>query len=157
MSSLKNPRVLAFIIGEVTRQGHNVFKEEGAQRVIWMAEAWDVALSNARNKQNGFPSLTVVLLLGALVEPQKNIHPTRLVNVGVGSYIAPNAGQVGRLLRCLWESKDLYTPDEFYVEFEKIHPFVDGNGRVGKILHNWMLGKLEDPVLVKDYFGHGLP
>lgn len=52
---------------------------------------------------------------------------------------------------------DELSPDEFYVEFEKIHPFVDGNGRTGKILHNWLLGTLGDPVLIKDYFGGGNP
>lgn len=38
-----------------------------------------------------------------------------------------------------------------------IHPFYDGNGRTGKILHNWLLGTLDDPVLVYDYFGGGNP
>lgn len=36
-------------------------------------------------------------------------------------------------------------------------PFADGNGRTGKILHNWLLGTLNDPVLVTDYFGGGNP
>lgn len=32
------------------------------------------------------------------------------------------------------------TPVEFYHEFERIHPFADGNGRVGAILFNIMTG-----------------
>ena len=49
------------------------------------------------------------------------------------------------------------TADDAYLEFQRIHPFVDGNGRVGKILHNWLNDTLHDPILVKDYFGGGNP
>ena len=49
------------------------------------------------------------------------------------------------------------TVDDWYLCYEGIHPFLDGNGRTGKILHNWLLGTLDDPVLVEDYFGGGNP
>lgn len=49
------------------------------------------------------------------------------------------------------------TVDDWYLAFEAIHPFGDGNGRTGKVLHNWLLGTLDDPVLVADYFGGGNP
>jgi fido (protein-threonine AMPylation protein) len=49
------------------------------------------------------------------------------------------------------------TVDEWYLAFEWIHPFRDGNGRTGKVLHNWLNGTLDDPVLVSDYFGAGNP
>lgn len=49
------------------------------------------------------------------------------------------------------------TVDDWYLCYEMIHPFADGNGRTGKILHNWLLGTLDDPVLVEDYFGEGNP
>lgn len=49
------------------------------------------------------------------------------------------------------------TADDWYVAFEAVHPFGDGNGRSGKTLHNWLLGTLSEPVLVADYFGGGNP
>jgi len=38
-------------------------------------------------------------------------------------------------------------PIEFYKNFELIHPFVDGNGRVGSILYNLMRDTLNLPQL----------
>ena len=37
---------------------------------------------------------------------------------------------------------------EHHVQFEKIHPFIDGNGRVGRMLMNWERLKAGLPVLV---------
>lgn len=51
----------------------------------------------------------------------------------------------------------LETADDWYLAFEAVHPFGDGNGRSGKTLHNWLLGTLNEPVLVADYFGGGNP
>lgn len=49
------------------------------------------------------------------------------------------------------------TADDWYLAFEAIHPWGDGNGRSGKTLHNWLMGTLDDPVLVADYFLGGNP
>lgn len=47
--------------------------------------------------------------------------------------------------------------DEFYYQFENIHPFVDGNGRTGKILYNYLLGSLNNPVMPPNFWGSANP
>ena len=166
--------IYKFITEEVQRQGHDLFVFlDGGIRTVWMSEAWGYALS-CRYGLLGespcrFPSLAQIVEIARLIEPEKNSRGIRTLGVRVGLTICPPSVAVPMLLNILWEkindvdpkqglNKALsLSPDEFYVEFERIHPFADGNGRIGKILHNWLLGTLNDPVLIADYFGGGNP
>ncbi|MFH1390861.1 MAG: Fic family protein [Candidatus Diapherotrites archaeon] len=79
----------------------------------------------------------------------------RGVNVRVGNHIAPPFYTVPRKLGALikWynQNHDKYNPvvvtAYFHSEFENIHPFVDGNGRTGRLLMNFMLKKQGYPPL----------
>jgi len=66
--------------------------------------------------------------------------------VRVGTHIAPAPEHIERLLDNLLadyeSSHDEYFLDRvsrFHLEFERIHPFVDGNGRIGRVLINLQL------------------
>jgi Fic/DOC family protein len=141
-----------YIREEVRRQGHNLSDpHDGGRRVEWMAFAWERArtLCAARKR----PWLADVVELGRMVEPEKNASGIRLCGVRVGARACLPPHLVPRALENLVNSQ--LGPLAWYKEFETIHPFIDGNGRTGKILLNWLAGTLETPFFPPaDLFGY---
>ncbi len=78
--------------------------------------------------------------------------------VRVGSFIAPPPEHVERMLEDALSQyssgHETYFTDNiarFHLEFETIHPFVDGNGRIGRVLMNYQLMRLGlPPVIIQD-------
>ncbi len=144
--------VIYYACEEVMRQGHDLAILDGIERVGWMLDAWGYALSEPLPGRG--PTTSDVEQLGKKVERYKNSEGFRTCGVRVGKRVCPPWEEVVPRLKALLQQWDELKPIEFYKEFELIHPFVDGNGRTGKILLNWKNGTLLDPIFPPaDLFG----
>lgn len=162
--------ILDFCTEECRRQG------SGKESIPWMISAWELA--QKRYFQWGIDGLIpdFIEAVGNLVEPVKNAKGFRKVPIFVGPDeklrypFIPDALEallgawrdgtyqqfaLEKMERRGWEDRE--PADLLYLEFEDIHPFVDGNGRTGKILLNYVLGILDNPRWPYNWWGTSNP
>lgn len=77
------------------------------------------------------------------------------INVIVGHNTPPSWFMVDDLLRNwvldIEEHGETLTPKEMHIRFEHVHPFVDGNGRTGRMLMWWQeIKQGKEPTLILD-------
>jgi Fic/DOC family protein len=120
----------------------------GERSVFWMVRAWNHAMDQAHRR----PTEDDVLALGALAEPGKNRGGYRRVGVRVGSDIKGPWQLVPQQMAELVAAAGTVDAGQWFYQYEVVHPFVDGNGRTGQVLFNWLNGTLDDPVWAPDFW-----
>lgn len=159
--------ILKYCAEECNRQ------RSGEMSVYDMVNAWNWTKIWDNVQQPINLTTKAIEQIGKIVEPIDNAKGFRTIPIFVGN------GTWGYIEKALWHrvpemlemllasyyenlleashEKAVTKEDQFYYEYENIHPFKDGNGRSGKILYNYLNNTLENPIMPPNFWGSSNP
>ncbi len=136
-------RQIQFCAEECARQ------QSGERSVANMCRAWHYCQDHGNyfyHRMTLHEDFQVLVLhLAKLVEPALNLgYRQTPVSFKNGSVLS--AENISHQMSSLAIHAGKITPQHLYHEFQEIHPFNDGNGRIGKILFNLRNKSMHKPV-----------
>ena len=136
----------------------NSFKIEGKEPIyeaINHKKALELVFKNLQN-DDGFDERFIKKLNETINRDIKDTEGYRTVQVFIrgSEHIPPAPEKIPNLMTYFvynynHDEEDIFTKiARYHIEFEKIHPFEDGNGRTGRLLLNYELLKNDIPPVV---------
>lgn len=133
-------------------------EDEAKEYLINLRIALDFIVEEIKAHRN-FEKELQLFQLYRLVSPETHLlHPNKYRQslVQIGSYVCPDQSEVPMLVSDLFYrmqsiSNPIIRAIYFHHELIRIHPFVDGNGRVTRVAKNWMLMyELYPPIFINN-------
>ncbi len=109
-------------------------------------DAWLYLVRQQELTGNIVRSVHNVLMLNHLPPIERGAF--RTVDVFIGGNKALNPILIPSAMREWLRGQNCTDWQQWHVEYEKVHPFIDGNGRTGRMFMNWHRLKLGLPILV---------
>jgi len=133
-------------------------EEEAAEYLCNLKQSLEFVIQEILHN-NDFEKEIQLFQLLRLISPETNkIHPNkyRQTTVQIGSHICPEPHLISGLVsQLIYNCNQIKSPiiKAIYLHHEliRIHPFVDGNGRVTRIAKNWILMyHMYPPIFIND-------
>jgi len=133
-----------------------VVRQQAPRHYMWgMVDAWVYATDMAPNGVTSYHLLQLSMRVRLFTEqPTWRRTPVSFRDGGSATAWEHIPRQVGLLTDAMadgCQSED--EANEYVKRFLDIHPFEDGNGRVGSVLYNLLMGTLEHPQMMPYYYG----
>jgi Fic family protein len=126
------------------------YNDDNFDSLYWIA--WDILSKVPRLNEKAICKVQKIITICQDELASRYRDDYRDTNVTVGNWICPDHTLVEHLMNnWILDMRDYrkMNPKEMHIRFEHIHPFIDGNGRTGRLLMWWHECKLgKEPMLI---------